>query len=411
MAYYKIRYRIGKKRGIEVIEASDKVSALEKFRRLKLGVVIDIKETSKPIGYTLKELFTLDKNYISTKRVNQDAWISLLRLIGTLLDAGIPITTAIKEGIDTTENRQLNYILRSILRDLENGNSLYNACNKFSNQLGNLSISMIKLGENTGRLAESILKLADILDRIQANRRALIKATRYPLFIVFAMIIAFSIVVIIVIPEFQSVFEESRVELPFPTLLLLWVEGALKRYGVYIISFSVVLSIIYGYLYNKIFKIRLISDKFILKIYIIGVVTHFALLGRFIYILDVLVKSGIPISRALDTASGVVDNEWLKLRLTKIKMAIEDGRSLTSGFRESQIFESIVIQMIKAGEDGGALNRMLGKISKYYTDRYQYIIDNIATMIEPILITAIAGFILILALGIFLPMWGLVDTI
>jgi len=411
LAYYKIRYRIGKKRGIEVIEASDKVSALEKFRRLKLGVVIDIKETSKPIGYTLKELFTLDKNYISTKRVNQDAWISLLRLIGTLLDAGIPITTAIKEGIDTTENRQLNYILRSILRDLENGNSLYNACNKFSNQLGNLSISMIKLGENTGRLAESILKLADILDRIQANRRALIKATRYPLFIVFAMIIAFSIVVIIVIPEFQSVFEESRVELPFPTLLLLWVEGALKRYGVYIISFSVVLSIIYGYLYNKIFKIRLISDKFILKIYIIGVVTHFALLGRFIYILDVLVKSGIPISRALDTASGVVDNEWLKLRLTKIKMAIEDGRSLTSGFRESQIFESIVIQMIKAGEDGGALNRMLGKISKYYTDRYQYIIDNIATMIEPILITAIAGFILILALGIFLPMWGLVDTI
>ena len=411
MAYYKIRYRIGKKRGIEVIEASDKVSALEKFRRLKLGVVIDIKETSKPIGYTLKELFTLDKNYISTKRVNQDAWISLLRLIGTLLDAGIPITTAIKEGIDTTENRQLNYILRSILRDLENGNSLYNACNKFSNQLGNLSISMIKLGENTGRLAESILKLADILDRIQANRRALIKATRYPLFIVFAMIIAFSIVVIIVIPEFQSVFEESRVELPFPTLLLLWVEGALKRYGVYIISFSVVLSIIYGYLYNKIFKIRLISDKFILKIYIIGVVTHFALLGRFIYILDVLVKSGIPISRALDTASGVVDNEWLKLRLTKIKMAIEDGRSLTSGFRESQIFESIVIQMIKAGEDGGALNRMLGKISKYYTDRYQYIIDNIAAMIEPILITAIAGFILILALGIFLPMWGLVDTI
>jgi len=411
LAYYKIRYRIGKKRGIEVIEASDKVSALEKFRRLKLGVVIDIKETSKPIGYTLKELFTLDKNYISTKRVNQDAWISLLRLIGTLLDAGIPITTAIKEGIDTTENRQLNYILRSILRDLENGNSLYNACNKFSNQLGNLSISMIKLGENTGRLAESILKLADILDRIQANRRALIKATRYPLFIVFAMIIAFSIVVIIVIPEFQSVFEESRVELPFPTLLLLWVEGALKRYGVYIISFSVVLSIIYGYLYNKIFKIRLISDKFILKIYIIGVVTHFALLGRFIYILDVLVKSGIPISRALDTASGVVDNEWLKLRLAKIKMAIEDGRSLTSGFRESQIFENIVIQMIKAGEDGGALNRMLGKISKYYTDRYQYIIDNIATMIEPILITAIAGFILILALGIFLPMWGLVDTI
>jgi len=411
LAYYKIKYRIGRESGIKIIEASDKVSALEKFRLLRLGVVLQISETSKPIGSVIKEFFTLEKNRISSNRVNQDAWIAVLRLIGILLDAGIPITTALREGIDTTENRQLNQILKSILRDLENGSSLYNACEKFSIQLGRLSISMIKLGEDTGTLSDSILKLADILDKIQANRRALIKATRYPLFIVVAMIIAFSIVIVMVIPEFQSVFEESKVELPFPTLMLLWVEGALKEYGVYIVSFSIILSIIYGYLYSKFFKIKLMTDRFILRIYVIGTVTHFALLGRFIYILDVLVGAGIPISKALDTANGVVENEWIKRNITKIKIAIEEGRTLTTGFRESGIFESVVIQMIKAGEDGGALNKMLGKISKYYTDRYQYIIDNIATMIEPILITAIAGFVLILALGIFLPMWGLVDTI
>ena len=260
-------------------------------------------------------------------------------------------------------------------------------------------------------MGKSLLKLADILEKIQDNRRALIKATRYPLFIMVAMVIAFAIVIVMVIPEFQEVFEESSVELPFPTRFLLWVESAIESYGIYILSVAVILSGIYSYLYSKIDNIKLITDRYILKIYIIGKVTHFALLGRFIYILDMLIGAGVPITKSLDTAIGVVENEWMKLKLNSIKASIEDGRSLTAGFIESQMFEGVVIQMIKAGEDGGALNKMLTKINKYYEDRYQYIIDNLATMIEPILITAIAGFILILAMGIFLPMWGLVDTI
>ena len=394
MAWFKIRYRIGHTSATKVLEAYDKEDAIEHFRDLKLGIILNIVETKEPFYIKIRDIFKVKRD-ISKKRVNQDALIAILRLIGVLLDAGLPI----------------KYIFSVILSDLENGNSLTKSAEKFINQLGNLTIAMMRLGEETGKLAQSILKLADILEKIQDNRRALIKATRYPIFIIVAMIIAFSIVIVMVIPEFQSVFEESGVELPYPTKLLLWLEGAVQEYGIYIIISSVILSTLYSYLYNKIESIKLITDKYILKIYLIGTVTHMALSGRFVYILDILVDSGVPISKSLDTAIGVVENEWMKLKLSIIKNSIEEGRSLTAGFIESGMFEGVVIQMIKAGEDGGALNSMLGKINKYYEDRYQYIIDNIATMIEPILITAIAGFVLVLALGIFLPMWGLVDTI
>jgi len=411
VAYYRILYKKGLEQESMTIEADNRLDALHRFREKRIGTVIGIEESGKPLSILLSELFSLNRSAISGRRVEQDAYIAILRLIGTLLDAGLPITTAIEEGVDSSSDRKIKMIFSSILNELENGKSLSDATSAFSSQLGNLSISMFRLGEETGTLADSILKLADILERIQDNRRALLKATRYPLFIIVAMIVAFSIVIVMVVPEFQQMFEESSIELPFPTQLLLWVEDSIKKYGAYILGASLLLSGVYSLLYTKMKNVRLYTDRMILKIYLIGTVTHYALSGRFIYIFDVLVAAGIPVTKALDTAVDVVENEWMKQRLGRIKNTIEEGHSMTKAFRESEMFESVVLQMIKAGEEGGALNKMLGKISKYYTDRYQYIVDNIATMIEPVLITAIAGFVMILALGIFLPMWGLVDTI
>ncbi len=411
MPYYKIHYRSGGENSFITIEAADRLEAIEHFKERRIGIAIGIEEANRTMSMFLSDIFPSDSTILRKTRVNQDAYIAALRLIGILLDAGLPITTCLREVIDSSEDKKLKTIFQAILNELENGKSLSDSSYTFKDQLGNLSLSMFKLGEETGTLAASILKLADILEKIQDNRRALLKATRYPLFIIVAMAVAFAIVIVMVVPEFQQVFEESKVELPFPTLMLLWVENSIKSYGPYILGFSILFSSLYSLLYSQIQNIKLYTDRFILKIYLIGIITKYAFLGRFIYIFDVLVDSGVPITKALDTSVDVVENEWMRQRLSAIKDTIEGGHSMTRAFRESEMFESVVLQLIKAGEEGGALNKMLHKISKYYADRYQYIVDNIATMIEPILITAIAGFVLILALGIFLPMWGLVDTI
>jgi general secretion pathway protein F len=224
------------------------------------------------------------------------------------------------------------------------------------------------------------------------------------------MMIAFVVVIVMVVPQFQEVFADSGAELPYPTQLLLWIEHAVTRYGPYILAGAVGLFVLFSWLYRKYPEVRLQTDRWMLKIYIVGKVTHYAMIGRFVYIFNVLMHAGIPITDALDAAIGVVDNAYMRQRLATIRRAIEEGRPLHSGFEESGMFANMINQMVKAGEQGGALTTMLQKVTKYYQDRYQYIVDNVAAMIEPILISAIAGFVLLLALGIFLPMWSMAEA-
>jgi general secretion pathway protein F len=247
------------------------------------------------------------------------------------------------------------------------------------------------------------------MQQIFDNRQKLKKATRYPLFILIAMSIAFTVVITFVVPQFQAFFEQSGMELPFPTKLLLWTEHAIRIYGPYIIGGAIVLSVSFSYAYRRNPVLRLKTDQYLLKIFIVGKVTYYAMIGRFIYLFNVLTEAGIPMIDALEIAMGVVENSYIKQELQKIPTAIEDGRSLAQGFAESGQFEGMVMQMIKAGESSGSLGTMLGKVNRVYNSRYDYIVDNVATMIEPILIAAIAGFVLVLALGIFLPMWSMVD--
>ena len=171
-----------------------------------------------------------------------------------------------------------------------------------------------------------------------------------------------------------------------------------------------IFAMIFNKMYNNSEAIALKVDKYMLKVYLVGTVTKFAMLGRFIFIFNILVKAGIPIIDALKAAIDIVDNRYMKQQFEKIRNAIEDGKSLHTGFLEAEMFNSMILQMLKAGEDSGGLNKMLDKITLYYSKKYNNIIDNVSTMIEPVLIGAIAGFVLVLALSIFLPMWSMADS-
>ena len=176
-------------------------------------------------------------------------------------------------------------------------------------------------------------------------------------------------------------FEQSGMELPFPTKLLLWTEYAIRVYGPYIIGGAIVLSVSFSFAYRRNPILRLKTDQYLLKIFIVGKVTYYAMIGRFIYLFNVLTEAGIPMIDALSIAMGVVENNYIKQELQKIPTAIEDGRSLAQGFAESGQFEGMVMQMIKAGENSGSLGTMLGKVNRVYNNRYDYIVDNVATMI------------------------------
>ncbi len=269
---------------------------------------------------------------------------------------------------------------------------------------------MVSLGEETGDLARAMHDLSQILSEILENRKRLKKATRYPVFIIFAMMIAFVVVILFVIPPFKSLFASLHTELPLPTRFLLWIEYAFEQYGLYVLAGAIIIFGILTYIYNTSEKARLKMDKFMLKIYIVGPVIKLAMIGRFIFVMQRLIDAGIPIINAVEIALNIVDNRFIYKRLILIKNSIQMGGTVKQGFVESGLFENMIIQMIAAGEESGSLVLMLQKASNYYLNKYRYIVDNIAALIEPVLIAAIAGFVFTLALGIFLPMWNLTEA-
>lgn len=409
MKFFQIRYKIETRKYSTVIEAANKIEALKKFREKNLGVPQKVFETSEPLSLKFGRYQRYITNILKNRRIQDEPYIAFLDQLSIMLDAGIPINTALSNTIQNNDDPMIHAIFSEVLNNIESGQSLSSSLKNFETQLGTLSLSMFQLGEQTGTLNIAIAKLSTIFQQILHNRQMLKKATRYPLFIIIAMSIAFVIVITFIVPQFQTFFEQSGLELPFPTKLLLWTEHAIRFYGPYIFMAAALLVIVFNYAYSKIAALRLKTDYYLLKIYIVGKVTYYAMIGRFIYLFNALSEAGVPISTSLEIALGSVENSYMKQELQKIGAAIEDGRSLAQGFSESSQFEGMVLQMVQTGESSGSLGKMLQKINQVYTNRYTYIVDNISVMIEPLLITAIAGFVLILALGIFLPMWSLVE--
>ena len=409
--FFEISYLKNGKQYKKVIEANTKTEAITKFKSLKLGVLRKIKEVNAPLSLKIEKYKHKFLDTIQTTSIDLEEYVAILEQMYVMLDASLSLNDVISNVSENVKNQKLKKILDTLLSDIQSGYNVSNSLKKFEKDIGQLSVAMIELGEQTGMLAESFRDLAEILSEILENRKKLKSATRYPVFILFAMSIAFTIVILFVIPPFKNIFAQLGADLPLPTKFLLWLEDFIRTFGPYILAIGIIAMIIINILYHKYEKTRLLLDKFMLKIYIVGSVIKFAMLGRFLYSFDKMVEAGIPIMDALDTALGVVDNLYLKTNLLKIKNAIAEGRGLGAGFAETNLFEKMIIQMIKSGENSGSLNRILAKASNYYRNKYLNIVENISTLIEPILIAAIAGFVVTLAFGIFLPMWGMAEAV
>ena len=409
--YFEITYLKDGKKDTTVIEANNFIEATKKFKNKRIGVFLSIKETSEPLNLKIEKLKKEFEKKLTSTKIDLEEYVAVLEQIYVMLDASLSLNDILSSVSENIKNKPLKNILIQLNQDLQSGINLSTSLKKHEKEVGKLSISMIELGEQTGMLAESFRDLAQILSEILENRKKLKSATRYPTFILFAMMVAFTIVILFVIPPFKGIFAELGAELPMPTKFLLWLENFLRVFGPWIVSLGIIVMGIINYLYHKYEKVTLLLDKWMLKVYIVGKVIHYAMLGRFLYSFDKMVEAGIPIMDALDTALGVVDNLYIKQQLLKIKNSIAEGRGLASGFEESKLFDKLIVQMIKSGENSGALNRMLDKASNYYRNKYLDIVENISTLIEPILIAAIAGFVIMLAFGIFLPMWGMADAV
>lgn len=407
MKNFEVEYIANGKRQKMFLKANNKVAARNLVKQKNGGVITKIGETQvSNIDFgDLKGQVTRLMG-IGGKVKTQNL-VASIRQLAVMTNAGISIHDSIKEVANSTEDKALKEIFASINDDLNSGLSMTEASEKFRSKLGDVVIAMISLGESTGNMAESLSKLAQMLNEVWENQRKFKKAMRYPMVIMTALAIAFTVLMMYVVPKFREIFEELGADLPFPTRILLNIEYALNHYGLLILGIIVgtIIGIKLAYKNNDQFKRG--WDKYILKVYLFGKIVFYSTMSRFMLIFTELVKAGIPIADALDTAVLMVDNEELKTKLSTVKIAVQQGVSLTEAMRNTGLYESMLIQMVSAGEKSGSLDKMLGNVTNYYKEKFDDIIDNISSYVEPILLLFMAAMVLLMALGIFMPMWDL----
>lgn len=409
MKYFNVTMMDKGKKRRELIKARDRMSAIKSVKqKFPYIQVIKSEETSAPAGEILGNFFEGFRKSFKTKIPINDK-ISTIRQIAVMTNAGIAINDTLQDVADNTQNIQLKEIYTNIHNDINAGNSMSDAMEPYRNEFGHVALAMTKLGERTGNVPDSYYKLAGILENIRNNTAKFKKAIRTPLITLAAMAIAFTILIMVVVPKFKDIFAKFKTELPVPTQILLMLEHAFSHYGLYLLAGLIVMivSIKYFYTNNEDFKYQI--DKIMIhpRFYLINKAIFLSSMHKYNLVFSELVKAGIPVSEALNTAVGMVDNLAIKEQLLTVNANIGRGMNLAEAFEITGLYENMLLQMIRAGEAGGQLDAMLEKVTEYYDMQFQELIDNLATYIEPIMLFFIAGLVLLMALGIFMPMWDL----
>jgi len=371
------------------------------------GIILKVVESSPPLDQQFKAFKeNITKNF-KKKKIKQDALIAGIRQMAVMTNAGISIHDTLKEIADSTEDERLKTVFGKIAEDINSGLSMSQSVENFRYEMGNLTLAMVQLGEKTGNMAEALYDLATMLEEIRSNFIKFKKAMAYPRNVMIAMVIAFTILISYVVPEFKKIFEELGAELPLPTRILLALEVAVNQYGAYVLGTIILIFFTLRFAINHYTHVRYKFHQILLRTIIIKKLIHYGTLNRFMLVFSALVHAGIPIADSLEAAIDMIDNLPLKARLQTVRSAVEKGNTLHQGLKDTELFENMIIQMVAAGESSGQLDAMMEKVTEYYKMKFDAIIDGLSEAIEPIILFFIAGMILLLALGIFLPMWDM----
>ena len=393
------------------IYAENKKDA-QKYAKMKSnGILIKVVEGVEPIEAQFLRFKTNFLKNIKKKKIQPNALIAAIRQLAVMTNAGISIYDSLSEIALATQDDALKTVFSKLADDINSGHSLSASMENFRFELGNLTIAMVNLGEKTGNLDEALYALADMLEEIRSNFIKFKKAMAYPRNVMIAMAVAFTILISYVVPEFKKIFEQLNAELPLPTQILLTLENLFNNYGLYVVAGLSLFFIIFRYMVNNSKEFRYGWHEFLLKTYLIKNIIKFSTLNRFTLVFSELVRAGIPIAEALDTAIEMIDNLPLKAKLQSVRFTVEQGGTLNKGLKDTELFENMITQMVRAGEDSGTLDTMIKKVAEYYKMRFDAIIDGLSEAIEPIMLFIMASMIILLALGIFLPMWDMGNAV
>ncbi len=340
------------------------------------------------------------------RKVVLEDLILFTRQMATLLRAGVPLLRALAGQIESVPNDRLRQALEDVRETVESGQTLADGLERHPYVFSEVFVHMVRVGEASGSLEEVFARLAGYLEQEKNTRDRTKQAMRYPLLVVVAIAVAFIILNVLVIPRFVSLFSGLGAELPLPTRILIGISEFTRSYGWALVI--ALIGAVFGFRrYIETDPGRRAWDRWKLKLPIFGDIFHKLALARFSRTFATTTYSGVPVVDGLNVVSRAVGNRYVGDHVAAMREGVERGDSLYNTARREGLFPLTVLQMIEVGEESGAVDEMMEQVAEYYEREVDLRIDNLATLIEPVLIAIIGAMVLLLALGIFLPMWDL----
>lgn len=335
--------------------------------------------------------------------------IQFSRQMHSLMKAGVPILSALSGLAAHTVNRTLAKTLTGVMESLQAGRDLSSSMAQFPDVFSVFYISLVRVGETSGRLEEVFHQLATYLQREKKTRDQIKSAMRYPVFVLVAILVAITVINVLVVPAFAAMFAQFDAELPLPTRILIAMSDFTINRWELLLGGGVAL-VAGGRMYVRSEDGRYAWHKLLLRFPLIGQILYRAALARFSRLFALVQASGIPIVTGLSVVARALDNDFIQERVLSMRDGIERGESLSNTAAGTGIFDHLVLQMLQVGEQSGATDDLLREVADYYDSEVDYAVDKLSASIEPTLTIILAVLVFLLAAGIFLPMWDLASV-
>lgn len=396
MATY--RYVVKDKTGKTIKGLADAVSRDGAIQSLRAkGFIIISLEEERKLRFSFNILRKIKK-----KKVKIDDLVVFSRQLSTMVDAGIPLVTALDILAEQIENPMFRQVVSKIRDDVETGSSLSDALSKHTNVFSTLFINMVRAGESSGMLDEILDRVAGYLEKTSALQKKIKAALVYPAAVTIMAIAITVFLLIKVVPVFGDIYAGFGAKLPVPTQIMINVSNFLRRYFYIAIAF-IVLCIFFVNRYAKTDKGRVKLDGLKLKLPIFGVLARKVAVGKFTRTLSTLIRSGVPILSSLEIVSKTSGNSVVEMAVESVRTNVKEGEPIADPLARSRVFPPMVVRMVSVGEQTGELEKMLTKIADFYDEQVDAAVSGLTSLIEPLIIAFLGIVIGGIVICMFLP--------
>jgi type IV pilus assembly protein PilC len=329
------------------------------------------------------------------------------RMLATMMSSGVPLMQSMQIIGDGHENASMQEMILSIKSDVESGTTLAESLAKFPFHFDDLFVSLVHAGEQSGTLESLLHEIAAYKEKTEALKAKIKKALVYPASILVVAFVVTAILMIFVIPQFESLFKGFGADLPALTKMVINLSQFFQQFWWLIFGsiIGAIVALIEAKKRSR--KVQHFLDRFLLKLPVVGVILEKGAIARFARTLSTMFKAGVPLVEAMQSVSGATGNIVFSEATLVIKDDVSTGTQLNVAMRSSELFPNMVLQMVAIGEESGALDSMLAKVADFYEQEVDDAVDNMTALMEPLIMVVLGGLIGTLVIAMYLPIFKL----